>query len=39
VFERKDFVLLKNIRKIEGTLKSVRAICSVRPMQVRPSEV
>jgi hypothetical protein len=28
------FFLLKNIRKIEGTLKSVRAICSVRPSEV-----
>jgi hypothetical protein len=37
VFERK--VLLRNIRKIYGTFKSVRAIHSVRPIRVWLSEV
>jgi hypothetical protein len=35
----RSFFLLKNIRKTDGTLKSVRAIHSVRPIPVRQSEV
>ena len=36
-FERKEFFLLRNLRKIDGTFKSVRAIHSVQPIRVRPS--
>jgi hypothetical protein len=38
VFERNGFSLLGNIRKIDGTFKSVRAINSVRPIRVRGTE-
>ena len=39
VFERKSFVLLRNIRKIGGTFKSVRVIHGIRPIRVQGTEV
>ena len=38
VFERKEFFLLRNIRKIDGTFKSVRAIHGVQPIPVQLSK-
>jgi hypothetical protein len=39
LFELKGLFLLRNIRKIDGTFKSVRAIHSVRPIRDRGTEV
>jgi hypothetical protein len=33
------FFLIRNIRKIDGTFKSVQAIHSIRPIQVQGTEV